>query len=120
MEDKVNLEHALGQFSEPWRPRIIAEVNGSKVQVAKFHGDHTWHAHDDSDDFFLVLKGKMFLDLPDQTLEMGPGDLYVVPAGMKHRPRTEAEAHILNIELMGTVSTGDADESVLTAPEQRL
>jgi mannose-6-phosphate isomerase-like protein (cupin superfamily) len=70
---KVNLEQALGQIGEHWRPHIVADFNDSKVQVAKFEGDFVWHKHDDTDDFFLVLDGRMLLDLPGETVVLEPG-----------------------------------------------
>jgi mannose-6-phosphate isomerase-like protein (cupin superfamily) len=119
--EKINLTDALASFDEHWRPRIITQVNDSKVQLAKFEGDFVWHKHDDSDDFFLVLHGRLLIDLPDGTVELQPGELLVVPRGVEHRPRADEEVHILNIELAGTVNTGDADDAgVLTTPEQTL
>ena len=119
--DKINLAQALAAIPEHWRPRIIGEVNGSKLQLAKFQGDFVWHKHDDSEDVFLVLEGRMLLDLPDRTVELEPGELIVIPRGVEHRPRAPQEVHVLNIELLGTVNTGDAvDAGVLTAPEERL
>jgi mannose-6-phosphate isomerase-like protein (cupin superfamily) len=118
---KVNLREALAAVPEHWRPHIVGEVNGSKIQVAKFKGDFVWHRHDDSEDVFLVLEGRMSIDLPDETVELEAGDLLVVPRGVEHRPRAEEEVHVLNVELMGTVNTGDAaDAGDLTAPEQYL
>jgi len=117
----VNLSEALATFDESWRPRIIGHFQDCKVQVAKFTGDFVWHQHDDSDDFFLVLEGKMLLDLPDETVELSRGELFIVPAGVQHRPRALGEVHVLNLELAGTVNTGDAaDPGELTAPEQAL
>jgi mannose-6-phosphate isomerase-like protein (cupin superfamily) len=119
--EKINLAEALASIPDHWRPRIIGEVNGSKLQLAKFQGDFVWHKHDDSEDVFLVLTGNLLVDLPDRTVELGPGELLVIPRGVEHRPRAAEEVHVLNIELMGTVNTGDAEDAgVLTAPEQRL
>ena len=121
MMKRVNLEAALATFDEAWRPRIIGRFGDAKVQLAKFEGDFVWHQHDDSDDFFLVLNGKMLLDLPDQTIELSAGDLFIVPAGTQHRPRALGQVHVLNLEQVGTVNTGDAvDPGALRAPEQRL
>ncbi|MCW2978073.1 MAG: Cupin 2 conserved barrel domain protein [Actinomycetia bacterium] len=118
---KVNLEDALASIGEHWRPHIVGEVNGSKLQVVKFKGEFVWHRHDDSEDVFLVLEGRLYIDLPDKTIELEPGELLVVPRGVEHRPRADEEVHVLNVELMGTVNTGDADDAgVLTAPEQYL
>jgi len=119
--EKVNLADGLAAIAEHWRPHIIGEVNGSKIQLAKFEGDFVWHSHADSEDVFLVLKGRLQIDLRDKTIQLEEGDLLVIPRGVEHRPRAEEEVHVLNVELMGTVNTGDAEDAgVLTAPEQRL
>jgi mannose-6-phosphate isomerase-like protein (cupin superfamily) len=119
--EKVNLASGLAAIPEHWRPHIIGEVNGSKIQLAKFQGDFVWHSHEDSEDVFLVLKGRLEIDLRDQTIELEEGELLVVPRGAEHRPRADEEVHVLNIELTGTVNTGDAaDAGQLTAPEQHL
>jgi mannose-6-phosphate isomerase-like protein (cupin superfamily) len=122
MVEKTNLLDAFGQFSEHWRPRIVGEVNGSKVQLAKFAGEFVWHKHSESDDFFYVVAGRIEIDFRDQpSVVLEEGDLLIIPAGVEHRPRAEREASILNIALAGTVNTGDAaDPGDFRAPEQRL
>jgi mannose-6-phosphate isomerase-like protein (cupin superfamily) len=121
MQKKINLAQALASFDDHWRPRIVGTVNSSKIQVVKFSGDFVWHQHDESDDFFLVLEGRLLIDLPDETVTLDPGEFLVVPAGVRHRPRAEQEVHVLNIEATGTLNTGDADHpGDLTAPEQHL
>jgi mannose-6-phosphate isomerase-like protein (cupin superfamily) len=119
---KVSLPEALASFTEHWRPRIVGEVNGSKVQLSKFSGEFVWHTHPESDDFFFVLSGRMAIDFRDQEpVELQEGDLLVIPAGVEHRPRADGEAHVLNIALAGTVNTGDAeDPGDYRAPEQQL
>ena len=119
--EKVNVAVGLAAISEHWRPHIVGEANGSKIQLAKLKGEFVWHSHEGSEDVFLVLRGRLEVDLPDQTIILDEGDLLVVPRGVEHRPRADEEVHVLNIELMGTVNTGDAEEAgVLTAPEQYL
>lgn len=121
MMKPVNLTAALGTFDEPWRPRVIGRFQDAKVQVAKFAGDFVWHTHEDSDDLFMVLHGELRLDLPDETLVLTTGDLFIVPAGTRHRPRAVGEVHVLNLEVAGIVNTGDApDPGALRAPEQHL
>jgi mannose-6-phosphate isomerase-like protein (cupin superfamily) len=87
-------------------PHIIGDVNGSKIQLARFQGDFVWHSHRDSEDVFLVLKGTLQIDLRHETIQLEEGDLLVIPRGVERRPRAEEEVHVLNIELMGTVNTG--------------
>jgi quercetin dioxygenase-like cupin family protein len=121
--EKTNLPEAFTQFTEHWRPRIVGEVNGSKVQISKFDGEFVWHRHPESDDFFYVVAGQVAIDLRDQpAVVLDEGDLLIIPAGVEHRPRAVGgEAQILNIALAGTVNTGDAEEpGAFRAPEQRL
>ena len=103
----VNLAAKLATFSEHYRPRTVGQFNGHDLMVAKLKGPFVWHKHDETDDFFLVLKGRMRIELRDGVVELGTGDLYVVPKGDEHRPVAEEEAHILLIEPTGTPNTGD-------------
>ena len=118
MQDKVNLAETLATFDEPFSPRIVGRYNGNKLQVAKTRGEFVWHAHPDTDDFFLVVKGQLTIKLRDREIELGPGDLYVVPAGVEHCPVSEEGAEILLIESDGTPNTGDS--GVEAAPEIEL
>ena len=104
----VNLAQKLSTFSEHYRPRTVGQFNGHDLMVAKLKGPFTWHRHEDTDDFFLVLKGRLRIELRDGNVELGPGELYVVPKGVEHRPVADEEAHILLIEPTGTPNTGDA------------
>ena len=115
----VNLAEKLAAFDERFSPKIVAWYNDNKVQVAKTEGDFVWHTHPDSDDFFLVLAGRLIIQLRDGDVELGPGELYVVPAGVEHCPRADVETHVLLIEPRGTVNTGDAGGQ-LTAEEVEI
>jgi mannose-6-phosphate isomerase-like protein (cupin superfamily) len=117
--EKVALAEALASFDEAFQPRIVANYNDSKVMVAKARGEFVWHTHPDTDDFFLVLDGRLTIRLRDGDVELGPGELYVVPRGVEHCPKAEPEAHILLIEPMGTPNTGDSTERE-AAPERTL
>ena len=114
---KVDLASALERIDAPWSPRIVARYNGNTVFLAKALGEFVWHAHPDTDDLFLVVDGTLTIDLPDGAVELGPGELYVVPAGVEHRPRSEHGASILLIEPEGTPNTGDP---ATAAPEVEL
>lgn len=103
----VSLAGKLATFAEHWQPRVVAEFNGHDVMVAKVKGEFTWHRHDDTDDFFLVLQGRLVIELRDGRVELGPGELYVVPKGVEHRPVAREEVHVLLIERAGTPNTGD-------------
>lgn len=104
----VNLAQKLATFAEHWQPRVVAEFNGHDVMVAKVKGEFVWHAHDDTDDFFLVLQGRLVIELRDGSVELGPGELFVVPRGVEHRPVAREEVHLLLVERAGTPNTGDA------------
>jgi mannose-6-phosphate isomerase-like protein (cupin superfamily) len=104
----VNLAQKLATFSEHYRPRTVGQFNGHDLMVAKLKGPFVWHRHEDTDDLFLVLKGRIRIELRDGHVELGPGELYVVPKGVEHRPVADEEAHILLIEPTGTPNTGDA------------
>ncbi|MEM1268072.1 MAG: cupin domain-containing protein [Pseudomonadota bacterium] len=106
---KVNLAEKLAQIKTHWDPHVVADYNGNDVMVVKFQGTFPFHDHPDTDDFFLVLKGEVLLDIDDETHRLGPGELAVVPAGTRHRPRAEAEAEVLLIEPAGTPNTGDPE-----------
>ena len=94
-------------MAEHWSPKIVSQFNGHDVMVVKVKGEFVWHAHPDTDDFFLVLKGALVIQLRDGEVRLGPGDLYVVPKGVEHRPVAEDETHMLLIEPAGTPNTGD-------------
>jgi mannose-6-phosphate isomerase-like protein (cupin superfamily) len=104
----IDLDEKLGQFDATWSPHTVAAFNGHDIAVVKADGEFVWHQHDDTDDFFLVLHGELVIDLPDGSVTLGPGQLYVVPAGVQHRPRATTETHVLLIEPTGTPNTGDA------------
>ncbi len=103
----INLESKLTQFSEHWSPKIVSRYNDNDVMVVKVKGEFVWHKHDDTDDFFLVLKGHLKIELRDGVIDLGPGEMYVVPKGVEHRPVAAQEVHLLLIEPRSTPNTGD-------------
>jgi len=118
VDDKVILAEKLSLFDEHFAPRIVAGLNDYKVMVVKAQGEFVWHRHDDTDDFFLVLAGRLRIQLRDRPdIDLGPGELYVVPRGVEHCPVADEEAHILLIEPSGTPNTGDAGTP---APERTV
>lgn len=104
----VNLAEKLSTFSDRWSPRVVADFNGHDVMVVKAEGEFNWHSHPDTDDFFLVLKGRLTIRLRDEDVELGPGDLFIVPKGVEHCPVAHGEVQMLLIEPRGTPNTGDA------------
>jgi mannose-6-phosphate isomerase-like protein (cupin superfamily) len=117
MDDKVNLAEKLALLDGAFQPGIVGYLNDYKLVVVKAHGEFVWHKHDDTDDFFLVVAGRLTIQLRDRDVELGPGELFVVPRGVEHCPKADDEAHVLLIEPKGTVNTGDAGGE-LTAPER--
>jgi mannose-6-phosphate isomerase-like protein (cupin superfamily) len=104
----INLAEKLATFSEHYKPRTVGEFNGHDLMVVKVKGPFTWHKHDDTDDFFFVLEGKLTIQLRDGNVELRAGEMFVVPKGVEHCPVAEEEAHILLIEPRGTPNTGNA------------
>ncbi|MBC7800509.1 MAG: cupin domain-containing protein [Gemmatimonadaceae bacterium] len=103
----INLAEKLAGFADHWAPRTVATMNDLDVMVAKIEGPFTWHKHDDTDDFFLVLQGTLDIELRDRVVTLAPGELYVVPRGVEHRPVARGEVHILLMERSGTPNSGD-------------
>ncbi|ODT07813.1 MAG: mannose-6-phosphate isomerase [Mesorhizobium sp. SCN 65-20] len=105
--EPVNLAEKLSLFSERWSPKIVAGFNGNDIMVVKVEGEFNWHSHPDTDDFFMVLSGRLRIQLRDGDVVLGPGELYVVPKGVEHCPLAEEETHLLLIEPAGVPNTGD-------------
>ncbi|MDI3336920.1 cupin domain-containing protein [Defluviimonas aestuarii] len=104
----VNLAEKLAMFDTHWDPKVVAGYNGNDIMVVKFQGAFPFHDHPDTDDFFLVIEGEVMLDVGDETHVLRAGELFVVPKGIRHRPRAEKEAKVMLIEPKGTPNTGDA------------
>ena len=106
--EAVNLAEKLSLFSDHWSPKIVGSYNGNDLLVVKVKGEFVWHSHPDTDDFFLVLKGRLTIKMRDGDVTLGPGELFVVPKGVEHCPVAEEETHLLLIEPAGTPNTGDS------------
>ena len=119
MTDSINLADKLATFGDYFSPRTVTTYNGHDVMVAKLKGEFIWHKHDDTDDFFLVLNGRLTIRLRDRDIHLDAGELFVVPRGVEHCPIADQEAHILLIEPVGTPNTGDAGGE-RTAPERTV
>ena len=104
----INLTQKLATFSDHWSPKIIAQMNDYHFKLAKLQGDFVWHRHADTDEVFLVIQGSMQIDFRDGCVELGAGEMVVVPKGVEHKPWAEKECHVLLVEPAGTVNTGDA------------
>jgi len=107
--DKINLRQKLDSFSDHWSPKVVAELNGQQVKLAKFAGEFVWHRHDDEDELFMVLKGRFRMDFRDRQVWLEEGEVLVVPRGVEHRPVAEQEVHILLFEPASTLNTGNVE-----------
>jgi quercetin dioxygenase-like cupin family protein len=114
--EKVVVAQALAALTEPWRPRVLGELNGQEVKVAKFCGTFPWHHHDDADELFLGVAGSFRVEFRDRVIELGPGEFLVVPRGVEHRTAADAEASVLLFEPAGVRNTGNVVDPVYTAP----
>ena len=103
-----NLIEALSKVDDHWSARRVVSLNDYEVKVVKVQGEFVWHTHDETDELFLVISGRLTIQLRDGDIELGPHDVYVVPRGVEHCPRAEEETHIVLVEPRGTVNTGDA------------
>jgi mannose-6-phosphate isomerase-like protein (cupin superfamily) len=119
VDDKVNLAEKIGLLEEPYSPGIVGYLNDYKLVVVRIQGEFVWHKHDDTDDFFLVLRGNLTIQLRDRDVELEAREIFVVPRGVEHCPKADEEAHVLLIEPRGTVNTGDAGGE-LTAQEVEI
>ncbi len=109
----INLAQKLDLFSDLWSPKIIANFNDYDVMVVKAKGEFNWHSHPDSDDFFLVMKGNLRIEMRDGDVVLGPGEMFIVPKNIEHRPVAEDEVQLLLIEPKGTPNTGDKDTAAI-------
>lgn len=105
----INLAEKLTRFSDHWHPRVIGELNGQQVKLAKLQGEFVWHDHADEDELFLVLKGRLRMEFRDRAVEVGEGEMIIVPRGVEHRPVAEEEVHLMLFEPAGTKHTGDVE-----------
>lgn len=117
--DKINLTEKLSLFDDYWHPRIVGELNGQHVKLAKLKGEFEWHHHEQEDELFLVLKGRLTIKLRDRDVLLEEGECVVVPRGVEHKPVAEEEAHILLFEPATTLNTGNVrSERTVENPER--
>ena len=114
--DKISLIEKLGLITEHWRPKVVGELNGQEVKLAKFKGTFVWHHHDHEDELFLGVTGRFRLEFRDRAVDVGPGEFIIVPRGIEHRTVAEEEASVLIFEPAETRNTGDIEHSTFTAP----
>ena len=102
----INFNEKLRLFNDHWQPRVIAEMNDYQFKIVKIQGDFIWHTHDDTDETFIVLDGELRIDFRDGSVTVGPGEMYVVPKCVEHKPYAEREVKMLLIEPRGVLNTG--------------
>ena len=107
MLEKVNLAQKFSQIHDHWNPRLVAELNGQHVRLAKVKGEFVWHHHEEEDELFLIVEGHLVIELRDGRIELGPGELCVIPSGVEHRPVAQEEVHLLLFEPAATLNTGN-------------
>ena len=105
--EKVNLAQKYSLFDEYWSPKIVGELNGQVVKIAKLKGEFLWHHHEAEDEFFMVIQGQIVIKLPDQDVSLEAGEFFIVPRGVEHKPVAEEEAHVLMFEPESTLNTGN-------------
>jgi mannose-6-phosphate isomerase-like protein (cupin superfamily) len=115
---RISLSEKLALFSDYWSPKIVGEINDSHVKLVKLKGEFVWHHHENEDELFLVIKGKLLIKLRDGDVTLEEGEMVIIPRGVEHMPVAEEEAHVLLLEPKSTVNTGNAGgERTVAAPE---
>jgi mannose-6-phosphate isomerase-like protein (cupin superfamily) len=118
--DKTNLTEAFARFSDFWSPKVVGEVNDAHVKLAKLKGEFIWHHHEQEDELFLVVKGRLRLRLRDRDILLDPGEFYIVPKGVEHCPVAEEECHVLFLEPKSTLNTGNVVNERTVAQLERI
>jgi mannose-6-phosphate isomerase-like protein (cupin superfamily) len=116
----IDLREKFAAFDEQWSPRIVAELNGQHVKLVKFRGEFVWHHHDHEDELFLVHRGRFRMEFRDHAVDLGPGEMIVVPRGVEHRPVADEEVEVVLFEPAGTLNTGNVLNERTVAEPARL
>jgi mannose-6-phosphate isomerase-like protein (cupin superfamily) len=116
----INVAAKLAEFSEHWQPKVIADLNGQQVKLVKFQGPFVWHHHDNEDELFWVLKGRLRMEFRDGNVWLEPGELIVVPRGVEHRPGADEEVHVALFEPATTLNTGNVVNERTVPKPQRI
>lgn len=115
--ERVNLEEKFALFDERWKPKIVGALNDFHVKLVKVKGEFVWHAHEAEDEMFLVVKGRLGIQLRDGKIDLNEGEFAIVPRGVEHRPVATEETHVLLLEPKSTVNTGNAPGERTVEPE---
>ncbi len=114
MNKKINLEEKFQSFDGYWTPKIVGELNGQYIKLAKFKGEMVWHSHENEDESFQVIKGTITIHLRDQSITLNEGECFIVPKGVDHKPEAVDEAHVMMFEPKATEHTGDVKSDLVT------
>ena len=117
---KVNLAEKLALFTDHWSPRVVGELNGQEVKVVKLKGDFVWHHHESADELFLVLHGRLLIQLRGRDIVLEPGELFIVPKGVEHKPIAADEVHVLLFEPADTLNTGNVTNAQTVHHPRRI
>lgn len=115
-----NLEKEFESITDHWSPKVIGEVNDQYIKIAKLHGEFVWHAHDDEDEMFLIIKGQLDIEFEDKTVHLEEGDFHIVPKGIRHNPKAESECWVLLVETKTTKHTGEIETERTKSIQQQL
>lgn len=107
--EKVNLSEKFEKFHDHWHPRILGELNGQHVKIARLQGEFVWHKHDNEDELFYVLEGELTIEFRDKTVQLKPNEFLIIPRGVEHKPVAEKEVRVMLFEPASTINTGDQD-----------
>jgi len=118
--EKVNLTDKFATFNDTWSPKIVGEINDSYVKLAKLKGEFEWHFHENEDELFLVVKGRLLVKFRDRDVWLNEGEFLIVPKGVEHLPIAEDEAHVLFVEPKTTLNTGNVQSARTVANLDRL
>jgi mannose-6-phosphate isomerase-like protein (cupin superfamily) len=113
--NSIKISNKYKLFSEQWQPKVIAEMNDYQFKIAKIEGEFIWHSHKETDETFIVIKGEIEIEFRDGFVKIKEGEMFVVPAGVEHKPKSKEESQIMLIEPKGVVNTGEEDSNNLTA-----
>jgi len=118
--EKINLSQKFSLFSDYWSPKIAGDINDSHVKLVKLKGEFVWHHHEQEDELFLVVKGKLLIKLRDQDISLDEGEFVIIPRGVEHCPVAEDEVHVLLLEPKTTLNTGDTRNEKTVADPERI
>lgn len=118
--EKVNLAEKLAKIREPWSPKVVGELNGQHVKLVKFENEYVWHSHAAEDELFYVVGGGLDIELRDRVVRLAPGEFFIVPRGVEHRPVARPRADVLLFEPATTLNTGSAPKNEWTRRPEEL